>query len=268
MRNLLLALTVVILATAGFGCAITDYDGHTDHKTTAEAKLWGAEISFSGIGPDSGTFSYTVKYDNRGGQGDVTIFSYRNPVVSSFSRDGVVDRDGDDVQGSAGVLGGKFNNWVVAVDSAPGCQFGANVTQDKSAAGPGIFFCITGSQEEVDKDFSLHAAFSSFDDMLGQIWSGALGREFTLDVTALRIDGVSVPISTMPIGARHNGTRPMQFTIENGPGVQSAIAAILANTQDGQPVTLGLELAGGLSFNLPSGIAVGFDHNVLASYQE
>lgn len=267
MRKHLLILGVVILSTVAMGCAISDYSGFADHKTTAESKLWGTEISFSGFAPDlDGTYSYTAKYDNRGGQGVVTIYSYRNPVVSSFSRDGIVDRDGDDVQGNGGTLGGKFENQFVAVDTTGGgtCEFDANITQDKSATGPLVLLCVT-TNEEIDKDFSLHANFASIDDMLGQIWSGALTGAFTMDVTALRIDGVSIPVTTLPIGATTNGVRPIQFSIENGPGVQSAIQAILDHTQDGQPVTLGLEMAGGLSVNLPSTMKVSFNHPGLAS---
>lgn len=265
MKKPMYSLALIALALVAAGCALTDYDGHAGHKTSAEAKLFGQEISFSGFGEDfDGTYSYTVKYDHRLGRGNVTISSYRNPVVSSFSRDGVVDRDGDDVQGHSGDAGGTFATRFVAVDSAPGCQFDANLTQDKSALGPGVFACNTGALEEIDdRDFSLNASFSGLDDLIGQILSGSLSGSFDLELTSLSINGVSHPVGPVVIGAQTAVTRPTGFVIENQPGVASLIQTLLDNTGHMQPVSLGLGFNGGLAVNLPTRFQVAFDHDVL-----
>ena len=134
MRKQLLFVAAIVVSVVSFGCAITDYDGFADRHTESEAKLWGTEVAFSGTGDAEldGTYSYSAKYDNRGGQGDVTITTYRNPVVGSFSRDGQVDRDGDEIQGRGGILGGKFQTRYVAVDELhPTCEFFANIKQSK-----------------------------------------------------------------------------------------------------------------------------------------
>src|SRR4029453_12933915 len=121
MRRYWSLLGAVGVALASVGCAVTDYDGLAEHKTVAEAKLWGQEVSFiTGDPALDGTYAVTVKYDNHGGRDtNMKITTYRNPVVNSFSRDGVVDRDGDDVQGSSGILGGKFQPQWVVVDPTP-----------------------------------------------------------------------------------------------------------------------------------------------------
>ena len=246
------------------GCAITDYDGIGGHKTAGEAKLWGAEISFSGDPATDGTYSYTVKYDNTTGPGPVTINSYKNPVVSSFSRDGLVDRDGDDVQGRAGDLGGKFLPWVKAVDTVAGaCGFDQNVTFDKDGT-VGIYYCINGFQEEIDKDLDLQAAFASLDDLFNSIWSGSLYGNFTMDVTALNINGVAVPVDAFSVHAFAESLRPSRFLVDlNQPSTTAFINAVLANTKHLEPVSLGLQFNGGMSFNLPNGATVAFNHDVL-----
>lgn len=266
MRKTVFSMALITLAIATVGCAISDYDGIPDHKTTGESKLFATEIAFSGFGADvDGTYAYTVKYDNSLGSGNVTINSYRNPIFSSFTREGLIDQDGDDVQGSGGTLGGKFLPQFVSVDSAPDCQFDDNLTQDKSTLGPGVFLCISGFQEEIDKDFELHAAFSGIGDLLNQIWSGSLQGDFTLELTGLTVDGVAVPVDTFSIGAGALANRPGRFTITNQPSTASLIQAILDNTQHMAPVDLGLTFAGGLTFHLPAGMKIAFDHDVLMS---
>lgn len=266
MRRSALVLFVAVSAMIAVGCAITDYDGIAGHRTTGEAKLWGKDVSFSGFDEDAdGTYAYTVKYNNIPGVGSdkVTIFSYHNPVVSSFNRDGVVDRDGDDVQGGSGTLGGKFNNGYVAVDAAPGCQFDDNITQDKIGF-LGATLCIAGFVEEIDADFTLGAAFSSLDDLLGQIWSGSLQGDFTLDVTSIRLDGVSHELlNGVEVGVSTGANRPIQYRITNGPGVQEVIDLILVHTQSGQPVSVGLGFDGGLSLDAPANMKIAFNHDAL-----
>lgn len=260
--QLLVGLALILVSS---GCAITDFDGFAEHQTASESKLWGQEIAFIAGDPElDGTYAYNVKYNNHGGRdSNMKILSYRNPVVSSFSRDGQIDRDGDDVQGRSGVLGGKFAIRYVSVDPLPGCQFFDNVTQSHGPE-PIIALCAT-TNEEVDKDLELQASFSSLDDLFGQIWSGALNNGFTLEVTGLTLGGVNVPLSTpFSIGAKANGLRPTQLTIDvTQPGGAGLIQAILDNTSDGTPVSVGLQFAGGLHFNLPSQYTAAFNHDAL-----
>jgi hypothetical protein len=267
MRYLGLLFGVVLLALVSAGCAITDYDGIPGHQTQAEAKLWGSEISFLLGDPNlDGTYSYTVKYDNRAGRDPgMTIISYRNPVDSSFSQDGLVDRDGDDVQGRSGILGGKFSTEWVAVDPLPDCQFFTNITQDKSkGAGPLVALCAT-FQEEIDKDKDQQASFGSVGDLLSQIWSGAVSGNFTMELTGVKVGGVNVPLAQpVSINARSNGMRPMRLRVDlTGANGKALLQTLVNNTQDRVPVTFGLNFAGGMSVDLPGQVRVAFNHAAL-----
>jgi hypothetical protein len=264
-RFLLLGVLWVALTSAG--CAITDYEGHAGHQTAAQAKLWGTEISFiTGDPALDGTYAYTVKYDNRGGRdSNLRIYTYRNPVPSSFSRDGQIDRDGDDVQGRSGVLGGTFLPQWTVTDPLPDCQFFANNIQSHGGApSPPIALCET-AVEEIDKDLELQASFGSTGDLLAQIWSGALNDGFTMELTGLRLGGTAVPLTQpVSIGAQSNGIRPMRFSIDlTQPGGQALIQSLLGNTTDGTPVSVGLDFAGGMSVDLPSQIKAVFNHSTL-----
>jgi hypothetical protein len=267
MRHKFLILMVAAMALVAAGCAISDYDGWPSHQTQAEAKLFGSEISFVTGDPNlDGTYSYTVKYDNRGGRdSNLRIISYRNPVPGSFSRDGQIDRDGDDVQGSGGIAGGKFLTEWVAVDPAPGCQFDANITQDHShGAGPVILLCMT-TNEEVDKDLDLQANFTSTGDLLAKIWSGAVTGGFTAELNGVVINGTNFPLSQpVSIGARSNGMRPTQLSLDlTTPAGKALIQTLLNNTSTGVPVTLSLNFAGGMQLALPAQVKVAFNHNAL-----
>lgn len=257
-------------AVLGSGCAITDYEGHAGHQTAAEAKLFATEISFTGTGDPNldGTYAYTVKYDNRAGRDvNLRIYTYRNPVPSSFSRDGQIDRDGDDVQGSSGILGGKFLPQWTATDPLPDCQFDANRIQSHGGApAPPILLCEV-VLEEIDKDLELQASFGSVGDLLGQIWSGALDSGFTAELTGVTLSGVNVPLSqALPVNAKANGIRPTQISVDLGsPGGQALVQAILNNTSDGVPTSLGLNFAGGMSINLPNHLRAVFNHGSLST---
>ncbi len=276
-----LSLAVVAVSTVGVGCAITDYRGWPEHKTAAEAKLWGDEIAFLGFSPAlDGTYSYTVQYNCRG-MGiscPVTITSYRNPVFASFSRDGIVDRDGDNIQGKYGslttapaTLSGKFSTAFVAYDDADGCQFygipGSPPLKQNFLKPDSIqaALCFSGPGEEVDADQDLQQSFSSVGDLFGQIWSGALGRSFTLNVNAIELNGVRVDLTnTLSIAAAQNGERPINYAIDmSSPGGKDLIRAILNNTASGQPVTVALDFAGGMRVALPVFMTMSFNHDAL-----
>ncbi|HEX6898934.1 MAG TPA: hypothetical protein VF789_04440 [Thermoanaerobaculia bacterium] len=251
------------------GCAVSDYDGFENRQTQAESKLFGLDVSIIAGDPAvDGTYAYTVKYDNRGGRDvNMKIISYRNPVPDSFTRDGQVDRDGDDVQGRAGILGGKFLPQYVAVDPLPDCQFEANITQDHSGlGGPLATACLTVN-EEIDKDLDLQAAFSSLGDLIGQVFSGALNNGFTAELTGLVINGVEAPLPrAVSIHSKANGLRPHSLSIDlTQPGGRELIQAILNRTPDDVPVSVGLRFSGGMKIDVPSHIRVAFNHQALGS---
>ncbi len=275
-RKAALPLGVVLMATFAVGCAITDYSGWAGHQSQSEAKLWGKDVGFGGFGSDvDGTYNYTVKYDNRAGQGKVTINSYRNPVLGAFSRDGIVDRDGDDIQGRSGSLtavpatpAGKYNKQFVAVDPTGGssCEFFNNITFDKSAGGPQLALCIFGASEEVDKDLSLQEAFSSIGDLASQIWSGALGSTFSVALTSITVNGTPITLTnafTMNVG--RNSLRPINLAMDfSSPGGQEVLRALLNNTAHRTPATLSFGFDGGMTFALPGNLTAAFDHDALA----
>lgn len=266
MRRYRSLLGAVGVAMVSAGCAVTDYDGYVEHKTVAEAKLWAQEVAFAGTGDSDldGTYAFTVKYDNHGGRDPkMKITTYRNPVVGSFSRDGQIDRDGDDVQGRSGIFGGKFQTRYVAVDPAAGCQFFDNVTQSH---GPEPILALCGTvEEEIDKDFELQASFASVGDMIGQIWSGSVSGGFTTELQRVTLGGVDVPLAHgVPIAARSNGLRPMQLSVDlTGPGGAALVQALLDHTEHRQLTTLGLRFDGGMSIDLPAHWQVAFNHEVL-----
>lgn len=267
MKRSLAWTCILVMGMAASGCAITDYEGFTSHQTAAEAKLWGQEISFiTGDPAYDGTYSYTVKYDNRKGRdANLKIFTYRNPVVGSFSRDGQIDRDGDDVQGRKGILGGKFLPQWTVTDPAAGCQFYANNIQSHGGApAPLIALCSTVS-EEVDKDLELQASFASVGDVIDQIWSGAIHGGFTAELTGIGLGEADATLSEpVSIGATSNGVRPGRLQVDlTGPGGRELIQAILDNTVDGALVAVRLDFAGGMSIRLPNDTKAAFNHAAL-----
>lgn len=262
-------LMVALVAFVSTGCAITDYEGHPDHQTAAEAKLWGQEVSFIAGDPAyDGTYAYTVKYDNRGGRDtNLRIYTYRNPVVDSFSRDGLIDRDGDDVQGRSGILGGTFHPRWTVTDPAADCQFFANNIQSHGGAPEPLAALCATVNEEIDKDLELQASFASFGDLINQIWSGAVNGGFTAELTGIRLGGTTVALSSpLSISAKSNGIRPTQIAVDlSGSSGHELIQAILNNTTDGAPVTVRLNFAGGMAIDLPNGTKAAFNHDALGS---
>jgi hypothetical protein len=268
MKQKFLLVCVAAMAALSTGCAISDYEGHADHQTAAEAKLFATEISFTGTGDAAldGTYAYTVKYDNRGGRDvNLRIYTYRNPVPSSFSRDGQIDRDGDDVQGRSGILGGQFLPQWTATDPLPGCQFELNRIQSHRGSPPPPILLCEVVLEEIDKDLELQASFGNVGDLFNQIWSGALDNGFTAELTGVTLGAVNVPLShALTVNAKANGIRPTQISVDlGGPGGQALVQALLNNTVDGQPTQLGLNFAGGMSINLPNHLQAVFNHATL-----
>jgi hypothetical protein len=278
MQRLTLALGVGVLAVTSFGC-VTDYVGWSEHNTQAEAKLWGQEASVQTLpepDPTDGTYAPTVKYDCRGKDQACKVYltTYRNAVVGAFSRDGIVDRDGDDIQGSQGSLtaapatpAGQFFKAYTWIDTQPGCQFFDNLRQNFLKVTPGIAICFTAPSEEIDKDLDIQEQFGSLGDLFSQIWSGALAGQFTIEMTAITLDGVSIPLdNAFSIGMAHNGIRPHSFALDlTEPGGQDLIRAILDNTADGVPVSLGATFNGGMHFSMPSMMSFAFNHERLAA---
>ena len=269
MKRSVSFLGAVVMAVVASGCAITDYEGYAGHQTSAEAKLWQQEISFEGFGEDfDGTYSYTVKYDNRNGRDvNMRIYTYRNEVVGSFSRDGQIDRDGDDVQGRSGILGGTYWSWYTVTDPAPDCQFfDNNIQRHHGAPEPMAALCGTVN-EEIDKDLELQASFSSIGDVINQIWSGAVNGGFTAELTGVRLGSTTINLSQpISIGSVSNGIRPTRISVDmSGSGGQELIQGILNNTSDGVPVSVRLNFAGGMAIDLPNGMKAAFNHDALAN---
>lgn len=187
---------------AGNGYRIQQFGAsNTQGGLVGESKYWGGEGSFivdDGTGnidqTQSGTYASTMEYDWRGTRtpvdpisgtfpSPILITTYRNPVVSAFSGDGQVDRDGDDMRLNAGDIGqthnpadpaGIFERRFLYVDRAGGCQFWTNFEEsfddDKKTGDnyddgntgndqvpePGVLVCSTAPTEEVDnRDLSL-----------------------------------------------------------------------------------------------------------------
>jgi hypothetical protein len=268
----------VLAGAAVLSACITDYAGWPEHNTQAEAKFWGQEIAVSSGDPTTdGTFAPTVKYDCRGVGQDCTYYltTYRNAVFGAFSRDGIVDRDGDDIQGSQGSLtsapatpAGQFFKAYTWLDTDfTACQFFDNLRQNFLKFPPAVAVCFTAPTEEVDKDLDIQEQFGSLGDLFGQIWSGALGSSFTLELTAVELDGVSIPLANaLTIDMAHNGIRPHSFAIDlTTPGGQDLIRAILDNTQHRVPVTLGATFNGGMHFSMPVMMSFAFDHDRLSA---
>jgi hypothetical protein len=286
-----LAVATSVMVAISVGCAITDYRGQLGHMTESEARLWGSEIAFSGAGPAlDGTYSYTVKYDFRGAPGptvpatypdEIKIHTYRNEVFAAFSRDGCSDRDGDEIQGRAGdlaggcdvtVAAGKFMNKWRYGDANFGCQFQANHEQTwgQPRVLPVILLCNNAPSEEVDKDLSLQGSgaesFSSLDDLMGQIWSGAVGGTFTANVTSVSFNGVDVPLdAAFALSVARSDIRPLNVAVDvSSPGGQALLRAILANTADETIVRLGFGFEGGMRISQPSVLNIAFDHDEVA----
>src|SRR6266568_2147108 len=238
-------LTVAVAAMSGVavGCAITDYAGWAQHKTASESALWGSDIAFiTGIPGYDGTYNYTVQYNCRGATatgslcGDFStgtaqpmtiITSYRNPVISSFSWYGIIDRDGENIQGKSGsttpppfTMAGKFQPDWVAADNLTGCQFygffpGFTLKQNFSGLQPGIGLCFTFPQEEVDANQDLTQSFASLSDLVSQIWNT---RSLRLAKLCVR----SWFASTSSCGnVKHSpipGCSPLKFCFRVNPG--------------------------------------------------
>jgi len=266
-RKLTLTAALGLITVFAAGC-ITDYDGRPGEQTQGEAKLWGKEFAISGFeAAYDGTWSQTVKYNLTTGGDKVTIQNYRNPVFSSFSRDGIVDRDGDNVQGNGGTAGGTFLKGVTAVDVNRGtCEFFDNITRDYTkGSGVALALCITGAIEEIDADLALQDAFASLDDMLSQIWAGTLSGAFTVELTSVTLNGTPITLTNaVGIDVAHNGFRPINGAIDfSSPGGQELLQVILDNTVDGEPTDIAFGFNGGMGFGLPVFLTAAFNHEAL-----
>src|SRR5881396_3747572 len=164
-------------------------------------------------------------------------------------------------------MAGKFQADWVAADNLTGCQFYGFfdpyvLKQNFSGLQPGIGLCFTFPQEEVDANQDLQQSFSSLSDLVSQIWSGALGQSFTLQVTQLTLNGTPVTLTNaLSISATQNGVRPTSAAVDfTTPGGQEVLRALL-NTPAGQPVSISATFAGGMSLNMPVHVVVdGYRH--------
>jgi hypothetical protein len=293
LRTYLLASLVIALMTFAVGCAISDYTGWAKHKTAGESALWGSDTATrSANDADSGTFNYTVKYDCSGNLnagtrcvgGNYTITTYRNPGFSTFPNPphgqpafswyGIVDRDGNNINGRYGSPTPppfnpteKFGRWWVYVDSADGCQFQANQKQNFSGGQPGILLCILAPFEEVTGVNQSLENFSSLDDLSSQIWSNGLGSTFSMNVTAVDINGIHTDlVNPASAGLNQNGFRALGMSYDaTSAGAKELIQAILNSTTDGAPANVSVTFSGGLKVSQPANVSVAFNHSVLRS---
>lgn len=277
MKRLATVLGIGATAVILSGC-VTDYVGWPERNTQAEAKLLGQEVAASMGDPSvDGTFVPTVRYDCRGAGIDCTyhLTTLRNPVFGAFSRDGTVDRDGDNILGNRGSLttapatpAGRFRKAYTWIDNDPtACQFFDNLRQNFLRFPPAVAVCFNAPVEEVDQDLELQEDFSDLGDFFSQILSGSLERSFAVELTAIELDGVSIPLdNSLTIDMAHNGMRPHSYAIDlTTPGGQDLVHAILNNTEDGVPVEVGATFSGGMHFSLPVIISLAFDHERLAA---
>ena len=317
-QYLRLGFAICVMAVVSSAC-VSDYRGYLGHKTDSEAKLWGQEGSIlSEPDPDgvSGTYAPTVKYDFRGYRalppvGDqagqcpdlspdpanppavctypskITIIVYKNPTVGAFSREGCVDRDGDDIQGRYGIDPAtascdltqpsptKYEAKYRFIDGNLGCQFFANYDQTFGSpkVPPGVAVCFNSPSEEIDRDLTLQGstasnvkeAFTSIDDLMTKIWSGALARNFRADLTGVTVNGSRVDFaSAMPFALGRNSLRVTNYTLDfTTPGGKELIRAVLANSESGARSTVTLHFAGGMNFTVPSSMILTFNHEAL-----
>jgi len=254
------------------GCAITDWAPMPGHRTTGEAKLYTKEVGWSNTGyPDlDGTYAFTAKYDMSTGAllGGIYIYTYRNPVLLSWTRDGQFNEDGDYIQGHSGVLGGKYLPQWTAIDyDVNTCGFFSNITFDKTSTGPGYALCFTPYggiyYAENDRDYEIHGEYANFDQLLNGVWHATSGAPMELDIVGIRFDQTTRPITTFPATVRHNATMPYSIAFTPGEGMRSAIQTVLDNTENMTPVNLGVVLAGGLTYDSPGRMKVAFNHDAL-----
>ncbi len=291
LRTYLLASLVIGLMAFAVGCAISDYTGWAKHQTSGEAKLWGSDTATrSSRDAQSGTFNYTVQYDcknqpntgTRCNAGNYTITTYRNAGFSqvgrppAFSWDGIVDRDGGDLNGRYGSPTPppfnpteKFGKWWVYFDDKAGCQFAANQKQNFATGNgnPGILLCLLAPFEEVDNNNLDLEDFGSLDDLAGRIWSGGLASSFSMNVVAVDINGVHTNlVNPASAGLSQNGFRAFGMSFDaTSAGAKELIQAILNSTTSGAPATVSVTFSGGLKVTQPVNASVAFDHDVLRS---
>lgn len=299
-KKVWLNAAVVGLSSIAVGCAITDYVGWAQHKTGGDAALWASDVAFqTGIPGYDGTYNYTVNYNCRGftntgaqcgvpsfvifapgpAQPTTIITSLQNPVIGAFGWTGVVDdRPGSNIQGRAGSTtpppftpAGKYMPAWVSADNQGGCQFygfpGAPpLKQNFIGLPPGIGLCFTFPVEEVDANQDLQQNFASLNDLMSQLWSGALGTSFSVQVTQLTLNGTTVALTNpATIGVIANNLHPGAMSIDlTTPGGQDLLRALLNNTVDGQAATMSATFAGGMSLALPASLSVTVNHSVLS----
>ena len=156
--------------------------------------------------------------------------------------------------------------WTVT-DPAADCQFFANNIQSHGGAPEPLAALCATTNEEIDRDLELQASFSSFGNVIDQIWSGAVSGNFTAELTGVRLGATNVTLSQpLSIGARSNGIRPSRIRVDlTGAAGHELLQTILNNTTDGVPVSLRLNFAGGMAIDLPNGMEVAFNHDALGS---
>ena len=200
-------LGVLIACT---GC-LTDFEPmpgtRTQTQDGAGAKLFGFEDGTIGMGttPDPYTATQLLSYDNRDGlapspASPVLIENAANDGFGAFSGDGLIDRDGHGTLNHKGITNPEgtlhtFRRSVLCVDTAPGCQYFANVVRDNcGVAGTGVALCFEGPAEIIDTmNLALQDAqgnrIRSVDDLMGLLVKARMnGGDTSLDVGLRRME--------------------------------------------------------------------------------
>ena len=269
------------MGTFGMGCAVSDYNGYLGHETDWEAKLVGLEIAFSGVGEYTGTYAFTVDYNNsqRLAASDpyapIRIRSYRNPVAGAFTNEAAVLQNGDALKNSAGdvsashnpaIPAGKFSKQWSFLDTAADCQFFDNFEDGVNL--PIIALCYNAPQREADyRDRSLNADYPDLDAFINDVLSSAQGTKLPLDITSITINGQTrtlantLELETVSNGSLHVGKMLADLSTAGG---QDFIRTLLDNTDHREAVTLEFSFSGGMHLRMPQALSFSFDHNELA----
>jgi len=276
----LIKLFAGVFTVLASGCGYSDYPGHPGHKTHTEAYVpaWGTVIS--GWDDDwDGTYVYTVNYDHqkwmkKDYQFNVQIKSYRNTVLGSYPHRPDIFPSGAGFEGATGFAGGVFESYWIANDTDPDNHgFDSNFDQsqplddDGNWIGPGLILASTAPEQEVDGyDWDLQSGMQNASALLGSIIeNGGSIQDLSLGLNAVSINGQKHAIDTFNVGFSRNGNLN-EILIANQPSAKMLINTILENTETMKNVNLVLHFNNGMDVATPKGLAVSFNHDVLAKF--
>ena len=229
---------LLMLAT---GC-LTDYEPlpgtRTQTQDGAGAKLYGFEAGVTGYGttPDPYTVTQLLSFDNRSGTAPspgspVLIENAANDGFGAFSLDQLWIRDGHGTLNHKGITDPgsgatlhTFRRSVLCVDTAPGCQYFANVVRDNSGqAGlnAATAICFEGPAQIADTmNLMLQDAngnkIRSVDDLMGLMVRSRLNAGDTsldLEMKKIKFDDGEVSFRK-PLNIHMGNARLFNFKLD------------------------------------------------------